>query len=125
VGVIDFEGVLPGVNNVANDVIDAHAVFCLSENERAGASHFDGIAFHHVEVGADGGPEIGFVDDQKIALGDAGAAFARDFIAAGDVDHLDGEVGEFATVAGGQVVAAGFDEQDLRIEFFVKFFEGD
>ena len=54
--------------------------------------------------------EIGFVDHQQIGLRNAGAAFARNFVAAGDVDDLDGVIGEFTAETGGQIVAAGFDE---------------
>lgn len=125
VAVVDVEGVLEGVGDVVDDVVDADAVFGLGEKEGAGAAHFDGVAFHDVEVSANDGGEVGFVDDEEVALGDARAAFARDFIAARDVDDLDGEVGKFAAEAGGEVVAAGFDEEDLGMELFVEFFEGD
>ena len=43
-----------------------------------------------------------------------GPALARDLLAAGDVDDVDGEVGELGAEGGGEVVAAGFDQQQLE-----------
>jgi hypothetical protein len=37
--------------------------------------------------------QVGLVDDEQIRAGDAGAALARDLLALGHVDHVDGEVG--------------------------------
>jgi hypothetical protein len=125
VGVINLQRVLPGVDDVIDDVFGAKAVPGLSEEEWTRAAHFDGVVFHDVEVGADGRSQVGFVDDEEVALGDARATFARDFVAAGNIDDLDGEVSEFAAVTRGQIVAAGFDEKNLRLEFLMQFFEGD
>ena len=58
-------------------------------------------------------------------MGDAGTAFAWDFVAASDVDDVDGVVGEFAAEVGSQVVAAGFDEEEFGLELAVEFFEGE
>ena len=57
-----------------------------------GGAHAGGVGMHHVEVGADIGGEVGFVDDEEVAFGNTGAAFARNFFASGYVDHVDGEV---------------------------------
>ena len=121
----DAEGVLAGVEDVGDDAVDTDAAFHFGENVGSVAAHLEGIAFHHREVGADGGGEVDFVDHQQIALGDAGTAFARDLVTAGDVDDLDREVGEFAAVAGGEVVAAGLDEKQIRMETLMEVFEGE
>ena len=97
----DAGGVLPGVDDVMKNVINAAAVFDLREDERAIAAHFFGVATHHFQIGPHRGSKIGFVDDEKIALGNAWAAFAGDFIATRHVDHLDGVIGQFATEASG------------------------
>ena len=39
--------VLPGMNHMMDDLFGANAMFDLAEHERAGASHFFRIAFHH------------------------------------------------------------------------------
>ena len=57
-----------------------------------GGAHAGGVGVHHVEVGADIGGEVGFVDDEEVAFGNAGAAFAGNFFASGYVDHVDGEI---------------------------------
>jgi hypothetical protein len=116
-------GVLPGVDDVGGDGVDADGVFDLGEDDGPLAAHAAGVAGHDVEVGADGGGEVGLVDDQEVALGEAGAAFARDLVAAGDVDDLDREVGEFAAEAGGEVVAAGLDEEEVGAELAMEIFE--
>ena len=46
--------------------------------------------------------------------GDARSALARDLVAGGDVDDVDGDVGEFRAKGRRQVVAAGFHEDDSR-----------
>lgn len=69
-------GMIPGMEDVMQDVIDADSVFDLGEDEGTGAAHGSGVAGHDFEVGADGGSEVGFVDHEKVALGEAGTAFA-------------------------------------------------
>lgn len=121
----DAEGVLSGVEDVIGDAVDADGAFDLGKHVGAVAAHSEGVAFHDGEVGADRGGEVDFVDDEEVALGDARAAFAGDFVAACDVDHLDGEVGQFPAEAGGEVVAAGFEEEEVGVEAAVEIFEGE
>ena len=104
---------------------DAEAVFDLCEDEWPVAAHGAGIAIHDVQIGADGAGEIGFIDNQEVGLRDAGAAFAGDFVAAGDVDDVDGEIGKLAAEVSGQVVAAGFEQQQFGFVYFVQMFEGE
>jgi hypothetical protein len=78
-------------------------------------THALGVGAHHVEVGAHMRSEVGFVDDEQVALGDAGAALARNFFAAGHVDDVDRQVAEFRAEGGGQVVTTGLDEHDVGI----------
>jgi hypothetical protein len=47
-------GVLPGVNDLMNDLFRANAMFDLRENEGARAAHFFGISFHDGKIGAHG-----------------------------------------------------------------------
>jgi hypothetical protein len=56
-------------------------------------------------------------------LCDAGAAFTRNFVSPGNVDHLDGKISEFTAEASCQVIASGFNQQDVRIKLRVQFFE--
>ena len=58
-------------------------------------------------------------------MGDAWAAFARDLVTTGDVNDVYDEVGEFAGVVGCEVVAAGFDEQEVGVELLVEVGEGE
>ena len=59
--------------------------------------------------------EVDLVDDQQVALGDAGAALARDLVAGGDVDHVERQVGELGAEGRGEVVAAGLDQDQVEV----------
>ncbi|HZO56638.1 MAG TPA: hypothetical protein VFB63_28270 [Bryobacteraceae bacterium] len=121
----DAASVLPGVSDMVDDFLDADGVLDLCENEGAGPTHSAGVASHDIEVGADGLGEIGFIDDKQVTLRDARAAFARNFVATRNVDNLDGEVGELAAEARGEIVAAGFDEEQVGVELAMEFFQGE
>ena len=59
--------------------------------------------------------EVGLVDDQQVGLRDAGAALARDLLAAGDVDHVEREVRQLGAEGRGEVVAARLDEDHVEV----------
>ena len=115
--------VLPGVEDMVDDFVNANTVLYLCENERAGAAHPFRITRHDIEVCADGLGEVSLVDDKKVALRDSWSAFARNLVAACDVDHLDGVVGEFAAEARGEIVPAGFEQKNVRLKFSMKFLQ--
>lgn len=121
----DAAGVLPGVEDVVDDLGDTDAVADLGEEEGTDAPHALRVAGHDVEVGSHGRGQVGLVDDKEVALGEAGSALAGDLVAPGDVDDLDGVIGEFAAVAGGEVVATGFDEEEVGVELALEFLEGE
>lgn len=126
VGIVwDAQGVLPGVDDVGHDAVDAAAVFHLGEDERAFAAHLQRVSLHDREVRAHGGGEVDLVDDQEVALGDARPALARNLVTAGDVDDLDREVSQFPAEAGGEIIASGFDKKEVGFELPVKVFEGE
>ena len=116
-------GVLPGVRDVVNYFIHTDAVFNLRENERPRAPHFFRVALHHLQISAYAGGEVGLVDNQQVGLRDAGPAFARNFVTAADVNHLNGIVCQFTAEAGSQIVAARLNEQHLRLEFGLQVIE--
>src|ERR1700682_2277007 len=72
----------------ADDVAQALAGLEIGEHERPLAAHAACIAVHHLEGRADHRREIDLVDDQQIALGDAGPALARDLVSRRHVDHV-------------------------------------
>ncbi|MEY3887393.1 MAG: hypothetical protein RL650_1485 [Pseudomonadota bacterium] len=105
--------------DVGNDVCQAGLGFEVGHDEGfeafGGGAHAGGVGVHHGQVGADVGGQVGFVDDEEVAFGDAGAAFAGDFFAGGHVNDVDGEVGQFGAEGGGQVVAAAFYKNHIGI----------
>ena len=44
-----------------------------------------------------------------------GPALGRDLVAGGDVDDVDGEIGELRRKGRGEIVAAGFDQHQIEI----------
>src|SRR5712671_5126240 len=73
----------------ADDVSQALAGLEVGEHEGALPAHAARVAVHHLERRADHRREIDLVDDQQVALGDAGATLARDLVAGRDVDHVE------------------------------------
>ena len=88
------------------DFVDALPRAQIGHHEGASAPHLLGVALHHFKRGADVRREIDLVDDQQIGARDAGAALGRDLVAGGDVDDVDGEIGELGRKGGGEIVAA-------------------
>ena len=97
----------------SDDFRQALTGFHVAEDERTCAALHLGIMRHDVERGADHRRQIDLVDDQQIGLGDARAALARDLLAGCDVDDVEREVGELGRKGRGEVVTAGFDEDQL------------
>lgn len=87
----------------------------VCEQKGAFAAHDFGIAGHDLQVRADVGREVGFVNKQQIAVADGRPALAWDFVALGDVDDIDEGVDEFRGKGGGEVVAAAFDQNELGV----------
>ena len=118
-------GVLPRVKYVIHNSIHANSVPDLREKKRPAAAHRARIAIHDGQIRAHRRRKVGLVDDEEVGLRDAGAAFARDFIAARDVDDLNGEIGEFAAEMRGEIVATGFNQHEFGMELTMQFFEGE
>src|ERR1700741_3840579 len=73
--------------------VDALAAAHVGHDEGPGAAHHAGVALHDGKVGADMRRKVDLVDDQEVRARDPGPAFARNLLAARDVDDVDGEVG--------------------------------
>lgn len=105
-------------------MVDGYPLLHLSEHRRAPIPHLPRVALHDSQVGAHSLSEVGLVDNEQVALGYPGAALAGDLVAAADVDDVDDVVGELAAVVGGEVVAAGLDEEEVGGEGAVQVLEG-
>lgn len=122
-GMLDAGGVLPRMDDVAEDRVNADAMLHLREDEWSAAAHPFRVPSHHFEVRAHARGQIRLVDYEQVRLGNAGAAFAWNFVATANVDDLNRVVSQLAAETGGQIIAAGFDEQDIRLELPMQFFE--
>ena len=87
----------------------------VGEHERPFAAHLLRVAVHDFQAGSDIRGKIDLVDDQKVAAGDARAALAGDFIAGGNVDDVDRQIRQFRAEGRGEVVAAGFDQDQIEV----------
>ena len=104
-----------------NNCIHAGAHLKISENKWAFAAHFSRISIHDVQRRPHHGGEIDFVNNQQVGTRNAGPTLARNFVARGDVDHVQGKIRELRTEGGGQIIAAAFHEDD--IEFRKRFIQ--
>src|SRR5262249_734319 len=101
--------------NPRDHLPQACAALEIREHERPIAAHQLGVARHDVEAGADVRGEIDLVDHEQIGTRHARTSFARDLVAAGEVDDIDRRVDQLGTEAGRQVVAAGLQKHDVEI----------
>ena len=90
------------------------------KNSGAPLSHLRRIALHNRQIRTHNLRQIDLVHDQQIRPGDTRPALARHLVPAGHIDHVDDEVGQFARVVGGQVVAAGLDQEEVGLELLVQ-----
>ena len=86
----------------------------VGEHGRALGTGRGEVAAHALEVGADVRREVDLVDDEQVGLDEPEAALARDVVAGRDVDHVEPVVDEIGGEGGGEVVAAGLDQDDVE-----------
>ena len=77
------------------DVGDAIARAQVRHHERPLPAHPGRIPPHDLQRRADIRREVDLVDHQKVGARDARPALRRDFVAGGDVDDVDGQIGQF------------------------------
>src|SRR4051812_16980650 len=102
-----------GVQDRLRDLRDSLPMGALCEHDGAGTSHPPSVGLHYRKICADQRREVGLVDHEEVRQRDPGPALARHLVPSGDVDHIDGVVGELAAVLRGEVVAAALDEEKL------------
>ena len=56
--------VLPGVNDLRNDLVHGNAMFYLGKDKWTVAAHPLRITLHHAQVSAHSGSQTGLVNDQ-------------------------------------------------------------
>ena len=103
----------------ARDLVDALAGAQIGEDEGPRAAHALTLALHGFQRSADIGRQIDLVDHQEIGAGDARPAFRGNLVAGGDVDDVDGEIGQLRRKRRGEIVAAGFDQHQIEAGEFL------
>jgi|GEM_PF-6109532 len=114
---------LPGMEHMIDDLVHTYAMFNLRKNKWPIPSHLARIARHDIKISSDSGREIGLINYKQIGLRDARTALARNLVSTGHVDHIDRVIGEFAAEVRRQIIAAGFDQENLRSKLPVQFFQ--
>src|SRR5258707_13608643 len=68
--------------------VQAGTVLEVGKDERTFAAHALRVMFHHLQRSSHVRCQVNFVDDQQIGASDARTAFARDFVAPRNIDHV-------------------------------------
>ena len=106
-------------NNVIDQSIyncfDAFAGLAIRQHGWPATTHHFAFFDHALEICSDKGRKVGLVDDQKIAAQDSRAAFARNIVAARDIDHEQPVIDKIEREGRGEIVAAGFDEHEIQL----------
>ena len=76
-------------------------------------------SLHDRERGADVGREIDFVDHEQVGTRDPRTTFGRNLVAGGDVEDVERQVRELRRKCRGQVVAPGFDQNEIERRKFL------
>ena len=82
--------------------------------DRASSAQPLRLTQHHLDRSAHQIGQVDLVDEQQVRVRLRWTTFARDLLAAGDVDHIDGVVHQLRAEGGRQVVAARFDQQQVQ-----------
>jgi hypothetical protein len=94
------------MNDRRDDGVNADAILDLRKDKGTAAPHGNGIALHHAKIRSDSLGEIGFIDDKQIGLRNTRATFARNLIAARNVNHINAVIGQLSAEVGGKIVSA-------------------
>src|SRR5260221_9074354 len=87
----------------------------ISHYKGAFASHLLCIHSHHFERSANIGSQVGLIDNEKVGSSDSRPSFSGDFFATVNIDHINREIGELRTEGRREVIAPGFDENNVRV----------
>ena len=104
-----------GSTNPIDDHVDSGAIFEIGEDVRFASANSRGVSLHNFQAGADVRSQVNLVNDQKSGVGDSGSAFSRNFVALGNVNHVNRSVDQFRTERSGQVVSATLDEEQVKL----------
>ena len=95
----------------------------LRKDRRPALSHLGRITLHNSQIRAYNLRQINLIHNQQVRARDARPALARDLVPSGDINHVDDEIRQFARVVGGEVIAAGLNQQEVGLELLVQGFE--
>ena len=70
-------------------------MFHLGKEKRPVLPLLQGIALHNIQIGANIGGKIGFIDHQNVRFGQRGPTFARYFFASGYINDIDRQIRQF------------------------------
>lgn len=116
---------LPRTENEVGNMINALIPLHNRKDRRPALSHLRRIPLHHRDIRAHSLRKIDLVHDQQVGACNTGPALAGHLVTTSNINDVDDEVGEFARVVCGEVVAAGLDEEEVCLELAVEVLQGE
>lgn len=95
------------------------------KNSRTPLPHLGRIPLHNPQIRTHRLGQINLVHHQQIRARDTRPALPGNLVTARNVDHVDDEIGQLARVVGGEVVAAGLNEEEVRFELALQGLQGE
>lgn len=95
------------------------------KNRRPPLPHLRRIPLHNPQIRSHRLRKINLVNNQQIRPRDTRPALSGHLVPTRNVDHVDDEIGQLARVVGGQVVAAGLDEEQVGFELALEGLQGE
>src|SRR5215468_7056877 len=96
--------------NPTHHAIQPFAGHEVREDERPVTAHSAAIPIHDAKIGFDIRSKINFIDDEEVRACDAWSALARNLVALGHIDHVDGVIRKFRTEGCGKVITTALDK---------------
>src|SRR5580700_8388361 len=98
----------------SDDRIQPHAIAQIGEKKWPAAPHLARIAIHHLERRPHIRRKVNLVNHQQIRPHNPWAAFARNFVTLGHVDHINPDIHQLRTERRAQIVAAAFNKYKFQ-----------
>ena len=82
--------------------------------------HLRRIPLHNTQISAHDLREINLIHNQQIRTRDTGSTLPRNLVSASNIDNVDDKIRQLARVVRGEVVAAGFDQEEIGLELLLQ-----
>lgn len=115
---------LPSTQNKIDNILHSRTTLHDRKDRRSTLAHLRRIPLHDRQISTHCLSKVDLVHDQQIRARDTGSTLTGHLITTSDINHVDDEISQLATVVGSEVVAAGFDEKEVGLELSVQGLQG-